>query len=255
MVFKKAYKLKRGKYRKLLSWKLRTAALMARRPRKMPPGVRRSKYKRKTKASIMSTKVAQFFRVPPREFAAALKSTNIIARIYEAGGTGSTKGLGYIQFNPMPVSGKQINITNLYPNNALTAKTYGLTQYFGAYDYCVPYGMKVTAQITNHSDQVSATAVLIPMTKQSDLWNGATVTDLITRPEAKSFILGTRGQNSDKKNIKIMLKTKDFQEAPAESYKFDSRGKPLTSTPAEGNDQIWPFVFVIFIISNPLLIS
>lgn len=250
---RKFYKYKRGKHRRLLSWKMRTAAAMGGIARKFPKGVRASKYKRKNKSkALMSVNVAKFFKIPPREFAAALKSTNIICRLYEAGGTGTTKGLGYVQFNPMPITGKQITIQSLYPDNALTAKTYGITQYFGAYDYCVPYGMKVVCSITNHSSETSCTVVLVPMCKPADLWNGATITDLITRPEAKSFILGNRGQNSDRKTVKIMLKTKDFQEAPPEAYKFDSRGKPLTTSQAQDADQLWPFIFAVFVVANPL---
>jgi len=129
--------------------------------------IRRSRYARKSKGSmaILSNSVSRFFKVPPREMPAILKSTNIIMRLYEAGGTGSTKGFAFLQFNPCPVGGKQLSALNNYADGAVTAQTFGLTQFFNAYTYCFPYGMKVSAQITNHSSANSLTIVILPIVK------------------------------------------------------------------------------------------
>lgn len=217
--------------------------------------IRRSRYVRKSRPSMamLSNNVSRFFKVPPREMPAVLKSTNVIMRLYEAGGTGATKGFAFLQFNPCPVPGKQLSALNNYADGAVTAQTFGITQFFNAYTFCFPYGMKVSAQITNHSSANSVTIVILPIVKPTDMWDGITINHLITRPEAKSFILGVNGQSTDHKSIKIMLRTKDFQQRDLGDFAFDSRGKDNEDIDAD--DAPNPFVFVIYALSNPLMNS
>lgn len=256
--YKKFYKIKRRKMRKLLRLRRQQRVLNSSAVRIPNKFIRASGYKRKGKAggvAGMAKNVSRFFRVPPKELNAVLRSTNIFIRLDEDGGAESTGGIGCITVRPKPIAGLMFEYTAKAADSIDPAKVFGVTSYFSGYNYCKVNAIKVKAILHNHQPNYSVTVVCVPISKTTDLWNGIDPKSVLQKPDAKSFLLTPRGSAKEKKNVKIYLKTSQFQETGPDAFRFDYRGKADINAASGAAEAPNPFFYAFYFISVPMKVS